>query len=176
MDCFVITDNLYFKKWQNFGVKSIAKKLTNSLENSDGSPVTDSRLPVAFFAAGWCIVAQVMNKMKKSTSPAHCLITKKNCSITLCKFFLLYMRSYNGASQWCQLVYIYIKFENFGIFSKCLVYNFLVGIYEKFVIYFVIFLSEVLVEILNQFIWLIAKQKQKPTVVLKAYKKFSDFA
>ena len=99
MDCFVITDNLYFKKWQNFGVKSIAKKLTNSLENSDGNPVTDSHLPVAFFAAGWCIVAQVMNKMKKSTSPAHCLITKKNCSTTLCKFFLLYMRSYYGASQ-----------------------------------------------------------------------------
>jgi len=36
----------------------------------------------------------------------------------------------------------YIKF---GMFSKCLVYNFLFGIYEKFGI----FLSEGLVEILN---------------------------
>jgi len=58
--------------------------------------------------------------------------------------------------QCCQLVHIYAKFEKFGIFSKCLVYNFLIGIYEKFGIV----LSEGLVEILIQFIWLITKRKQ----------------
>jgi len=36
-------------------------------------------------------------------------------------------------------IYTYTKFENFGTFSQCLVHNFLVGIYETFVIYLVYF-------------------------------------
>jgi len=33
----------------------------------------------------------------------------------------------NALKQCCKLVYVYTKFENFGIFSKCLVYNFLIS-------------------------------------------------
>jgi len=62
--------------------------------------------------------------------------------------------------QCCQLVYIYTKFENFGIFSKCLVHNFLIWYIRKIWLIFGIFSSEGLVVILNQFIWLITKRKQ----------------
>jgi len=35
MDCFVNNYNWYFKQWQNFGIKSIAKQLARFLENID---------------------------------------------------------------------------------------------------------------------------------------------
>jgi len=69
-------------------------------------------------------------------------------------------------------IYIYI-FENFGIFSKCLVHNFLIWYMRKFWYLF-----------LRGFNWdfkpaslVFCKAKtEKPTVVLKPYKKLSDFA
>ena len=71
--------------------------------------------------------------------------------------------------------YIYTKFENFGIFSKRLVYKFLIWYICKICYIFVIFLSHGIVEILNQFIWFITKRKQRNrkqvVQVLKLYKK-----
>ena len=63
--------------------------------------------------------------------------------------------------QYCQLVCIYTKFEKFGIFSKCLVYNVLIWYIRKISYIIGIFLSEGLAEILYQFIWFITKRKQR---------------
>jgi len=59
-----------------------------------------------------------------------------------------------------------------GIFSMCLVYNFLIWYIRKIWYMFGIFLSEGLVEISNQFIWFITKRKQSWGHI----KKFSDFS
>jgi len=54
----------------------------------------------------------------------------------------------------------YIPNFSFGIFSKYLVYNFLIWYIWKIWYIFGVFLSEGLVEILNQFIWVSTKRKQ----------------
>ena len=68
-------------------------------------------------------------------------------------------------------IYVYQIFQIWFIFKRAWYLNFWFGVYEKFRT----FLSEVLVEILNQFIWFCYKT-DKPIVVLKLYKKFSDFS
>jgi len=70
--------------------------------------------------------------------------------------------------------YIYIpNFKNLVYFQSAWYIIFSFGIYENFGIY----LSEGLVEILNQFIWFITKRKQRNRQWCWSYiKKFSDFA
>ena len=69
---------------------------------------------------------------------------------------------YDGSpAQCCQLVYKYTKFEKLCIFSKYLVYHFLIWYIGKIWYIFGIFLSEGLIEILNQFIWFTTKRKQR---------------
>jgi len=63
--------------------------------------------------------------------------------------------------QCCQLLYADTKFFKFGIFAKCLVYKFLIWFISKIWYIFGIFLSEGLLEILNQFIRFITKRKQR---------------
>ena len=74
-------------------------------------------------------------------------------------------------AQCCQLVYIHTKFENFGIFSKCLVYKFLIWYIWKIWYIFGIFLAEGLVETWNQCIFYLTKRKQRKHSVAKLYQK-----
>ena len=71
-------------------------------------------------------------------------------------------------------IYISTKIENFGIFSKCLVYKFLIWYIWKTWYIFGIFLTEGLVEGLNQCICYLTKWKQRKRNVVKLYQKFSD--
>jgi len=57
--------------------------------------------------------------------------------------------------------YIYFIFKVLSVFSKRFVYNFLIWYIRKTWYIFGIFLSEGLVEILQQFIWFITKRKQR---------------
>jgi len=77
-----------------------------------------------------------------------------------------------GWHQCCQMVdiYVYQIFQIWFIFKRAWYLNFWFGVYEKFRT----FLSEVLVEILNQFIWFCYKT-DKPIVVLKLYKNLVIF-
>ena len=65
-----------------------------------------------------------------------------------------YTKSKENARHWTSVAYWHAKF---GIFSKCLVYKFLISYCWKFGI----FLSEGLVAILYQLIWFITKRKQR---------------
>ena len=79
----------------------------------------------------------------------------------------------NSVATW----YIHTKFQKFGIFSKCMVYNTLIWYIWKISYIFDIFLSKGLVDILNQFICFITKRIQINRLWCWSYiKKLSDLA
>jgi len=97
--------------------------------------------------------------------PCACIVTTTGTS-----------NQQNGVTDHCcQLVYIFSKCFKFDIFSKCLMYKFILIWYVwKIWNIFGVFLSEGLVWILTSFLVYYKAKTEKPIVVLKLYKKFAD--